>query len=398
MVNHFLHHIILTLFAVEKIIKMKKITILLMLVMVAIPDLAQHPIGSHTYRIDDRIVKQQVALSPDGECRQDMVWDLRDMEELNNGRKVCYTEVYDKPLQVAGIENSTRHYYEQRGDSLLAWGYENNLTRAEYDRPILLLHTPLVYGSRHEGQFHGTEAYCEKVFSRLFGSYEVTVDGTGMMLLPSGDTLRHVSRVHVRERTAIRHYPHVGTVQELKNYVDSIVYTADSIRMQMAQEPLTVTDTYRWYAEGYRYPIIEVVTTDGGDDGDTAYTAYYTAPEEELSLDDEENKTVREQLAILDSQGEGGDTTEQATHPSAMSRHDITVNGQTVTIDYDLTEGATVKGLVCNVMGMVFRQRSQHHEAGEHYQMQLNCSGLRRGEYVLYLNVNGQVTSSTVSL
>ena len=187
-------------------------------------------------------------------------------------------------------------------------------------------------------------------------------------------------------------------MQELKSYVDSIAYTPDSIRMQMAQAPLAVTDTYRWYAEGYRYPIIEVMTTDGGDDGEDEYMAYYTAPDEQLTLDDEENRTVREQLAILDSQGEGGDTTEQATHPSAISRYDMSVNGQTVTIDYDLTEGATVKGLVCNVMGMVFRQQSQHHEAGEHYQMQLDCTGLRRGEYVLYLNVNGQVTSSTVSL
>ena len=44
------------------------------------------------------------------------------------------------------------------------------------------------------------------------------------------------------------------------------------------------------------------------------------------------------------------------------------------------------------------RQQSQTHGAGEHYQMQLDCTGLRRGEYVLHLNVNGQVTSSTVSL
>ena len=174
---------------------------LLLLSIAFSPNYAQHPTGSHAYRIDDKIVKQQVVLGLDRDCRQDMVWDLSDMEELDNRHKVCYTEVYDKPLQVAGIENSTRHYYEQRGDSLLTWGYENNLTRTEYDRPVLLLHTPLVFGSRHEGLFHGTEAYCEKVFSRVFGSYEVTVDGTGMMLLPNGDTLRHVSRVHLRERT-----------------------------------------------------------------------------------------------------------------------------------------------------------------------------------------------------
>jgi len=68
---------------------MKKITILLMLVMVVIPDLAQHPTGNHAYRIADRIVKQQVALGLDEDCHQDIVWDIRDMEELDNRLRGC---------------------------------------------------------------------------------------------------------------------------------------------------------------------------------------------------------------------------------------------------------------------------------------------------------------------
>jgi hypothetical protein len=77
---------------------------------------------------------------------------------------------------------------------------------------------------------------------------------------------------------------------------------------------------------------------------------------------------------------------------------DITVKGQTVTIDYRLFKKAVVKGMICNIQGVVFCQQSQTHNAGEHYQIQLDCTGLRRGEYILHLNVNGQVTSSTVSL
>jgi hypothetical protein len=30
--------------------------------------------------------------------------------------------------------------------------------------------------------------------------------------------------------------------------------------------------------------------------------------------------------------------------------------------------------------------------------MTILCDGLRRGQYVLYVNVNGQVTSQTISL
>lgn len=362
---------------------------------------AQNFMGSHAFRIGDKVTKQIVEDTPEGEPSENMVWDLRDLSDIEGNHRVSYTEVSGNDSLVAGIESSTRHYYEQRHDSLVSWGYENNLTKVRYDSPKLMLKTPLVYGTRHDGLFHGSYAYCEKLFGRLLGAYQVQVDGTGMMLLPSGDTLRHVSRVHLREKTALRCYPELSTAKQLRAYADSLPYTNDSIRMAMiADSLLTETNTYRWYAAGYRYPILEVVESEY-QKGRVSSVAYYCAPEEQEALYDEENEKVREELAALDSQkaGAGSNSNGQGnTQPSAMSRYDVTVNGQTVTVDYDLSEGAMVKGLVCNVQGMVFRQQTQTHPAGEHYQIRLDCSGLCRGEYVLYLNVNGQVVGNTVSL
>jgi len=74
------------------------------------------------------------------------------------------------------------------------------------------------------------------------------------------------------------------------------------------------------------------------------------------------------------------------------------VNGATVTIDYDLTQPATISALVCNTQGMLFLQQSQASEAGTGHQLTLDCHALRHGEYILYLSVNGQVTSQKVSL
>lgn len=354
---------------------------------------AQNTAGIHTLRIDDKVEKQLVEYELNDESDMNMVWDLRDLSDLDEKHKVVYTDVYNKEQLVAGVENNALAYYEQRNDSLVSWGYENNLTKVEYDSPVLLLKTPLVYGSRHEGLFHGTYAYCERMFARIFGEYQVSVDGTGVMLLPSGDTLRHVSRVHLRELSSLRHYPELSTAKQLRAYADSLPFNNDSVRMAMALTPAVERNTYRWYAAGYRYPVLEVVETG------TMSVAYYCPPEEQLALYDEENGRVREQLATIDGKNGGDSGSEKGDGmPSAMSRYDIAVSGQTITIDYDLTEGANVKGLVCNIQGMVFRQQSQTHGAGEHYQMQLDCTGLRRGEYVLHLNVNGQVTSSTVSL
>lgn len=370
------------------------ITVLLVLPLLQVH--SQNLEGNHTYRIGDKVEKQLVEYELYDESAKNVVWDLRDLSDLDRKHKVVYTDVYNKEQLVAGVENNALTYYEQRNDSLVSWGYEDNLTKVEYDCPVLLLKTPLVYGSRHEGLFHGTYAYCERMFARIFGEYQVSVDGTGVMLLPSGDTLRHVSRVHLRESSSLRHYPELSTAKQLRAYADSLPFNNDSVRMAMALTPAVERNTYRWYAAGYRYPVLEVVET-GQQGGGSTSVAYYCPPEEQLALYDEENEKVREQLAAIDNQNTGN-AGQGDSQPSAMSRYDVSVNGQTITIDYDLTEGATVKGLVCNVMGMVFRQQSQTHGAGEHYQMQLDCTGLRRGEYVLYLNVNGQVTSSTVSL
>ena len=380
---------------------MKHIILSIILALTCLQSHAQNIMGSHTFRIGDKVTKQIVENTPERESSENRVWDLRDLSDLDEKHKVVYTDVYNKEQLVAGIEKSTRHYYEQRHDSLVSWGYENNLTKVEYDSPVLLLKTPLVYGTRHDGLFHGIYSYCEKLFGRIFGEYQVSVDGTGMMLLPSGDTLRHVSRVHVRELKALHCYPLVTTEKELRAYVDSLPFTNDSVRMAMTADSLLAeTNYYRWYAAGYRYPILEVVET-GQQGGEAPSVAYYCAPEEQETLYDEENEKIREQLAALDRQeadsGGNNGNGQNGNLPSALSRYDVTVNGQTITIDYDLSEGATVKGLVCNVQGMLLRQQAQNHPAGEHYQMQLDCTGLRRGEYVLYLNVNGQVTSSTVS-
>ena len=120
----------------------------------------------------------------------------------------------------------------------------------------------------------------------------------------------------------------------------------------------------------------------------------YCPPEEQRTLYDEQNEQLRQLLAEADR--EGGSTEDGL--PSPMSRCDVSVSGGTVTIAYDLTQPATISALVCNTQGMLFLQQSQTSPAGTGYQLTLNCSALRSGEYVVYMNVNGQVTSRKINL
>ncbi len=385
---------------------MKQISITIALALLCTIANAQNIIGSHQVRVNDEVKKQQVEYVAVDSTGQGMVWDLSEAEFTKWEPTATYTAEDSRKGVVIGTERNTRYYYDSKPEALLLRGFENNLLKVEYDQPEVLLRMPLVYGDRYEGQFHGTSAYCEKVFSRTFGTYRVEVDGTGSMVLPLGDTLRHVSRVHSTKLTSARFFPKVQRERMLKAVVDSIKFPVDSIRQGIAMDTLVIeTNTYRWYAAGYRYPVLEVIAT--GYKGEKPWTteAFYCAPEDQQQLYDPENEEARKLLADNESNGSG---TENGNSPDKedgkksvddiLQDLNVVVNNNTITVGYTLRQDATVTALVCDISGVVYRQQSQTGQTGDHCQMTILCDGLRRGQYVLYMNVNGQVTSQTISL
>ena len=379
---------------------MKRTIIMTIIVGATLHGYAQNAAGNFLPRANDEVKRQQVTYVAVNEGAENTVWDFTQLDFSGRESPACYTEEEAYEGLIVGTEFNTRHYYQASTDSLLLRGYENNLTKVEYDRPELLLLLPLTYGERQETLFHGTACYCERLFLRLFGTTSVEVDATGSMLLPSGDTLRHVSRVHIQKLKAEQQYPQLTTGQELKAYVDSLTFTGDSIRQRMQDgRQLMLTDTYRWYAAGYRYPILESMAYGPQGAEPLQTVTLYCPPEEQHTLYDEDNELLRQLLAEADRHAAGGSNDgDGGNAPSPLSRCAVGVNGGTVTIDYDLTQPATISALVCNTQGMLFLQQSQASEAGTGHQLTLDCHTLRHGEYILYLSVNGQVTSQKVSL
>lgn len=379
---------------------MRTILTAMILAVAALHGNAQNTVGTFLPRANDEVNRKQVTYVPANEGTENTVWDFTQLKCSGREEPANYEEEEAYEGLIVGTEFNTRHYYQTTTDLLLLCGFENSLTKVEYDRPELLLHLPLTYSERHETLFHGTACYCERLFLRLFGTTSVEVDATGSMLLPSGDTLRHVSRVHTVKLKAEQQYPQLTTEQELKACVKSLNFTEDSIRQRMHDgRQLIQTDTYRWYAAGYRYPILESVTTGPvGMEPQLAVT-FYCPPEEQRTLYDEENELLRQLLAEADRHAAGGSNDGDGGNvPLSLSRYVVSVNCGTVTIEYDLTQSATINALICNTQGMLFLQQSQTSEANTSHQLTLDCHALRQGEYVLYLNVNGQIMSKKICL
>ena len=67
------------------------ITVLLVLPLLQVH--SQNLEGNHTYRIGDKVEKQLVEYELNDESAKNVVWDLRDLSDLDGKHKVVYTDV-----------------------------------------------------------------------------------------------------------------------------------------------------------------------------------------------------------------------------------------------------------------------------------------------------------------
>ena len=363
-------------------------------------------------RTGDVLKKQQTEYVTTSGGGEDQVWNLSGIEVVNPRHKARILAKRDSADTMADtvmtIESRMRRYTLQRGDSLLTTGTENTISLVRYQQPELSLRFPVSYGDSTASIFYGTAAWCERAYNRIYGESRVKADATGTLITPDGDTLRHVLRIHTHRVTGARQLP-IGTEPDMRALIDSLPpFTADSARICLAADAarrmVTEEDICQFYATGYRYPVFETRRTVDAQGGVTEEALYYPADEQAL-LADEENERLRYGMlyanggAGLDKGGrKGNNGNGQDTPVSPLTRCDVTVSGSMVTVTYDLTAEASVTGIVSTVSGMLLRQHSQHSAAGTGCQLQIDCTGLRRGQYVFYMKVNSHVTTHTVTL
>lgn len=384
----------------KKIKNMKYTTTIITLLLAAASLSAQnHQPDMNMYRAGDEIIKMQVAYKGHGQKGEQIQWDFSDMDVLNDRYIVSYSETPgENEHAVTGTERRTLYYYENHGDSLLMLGYENNTTKMKYDRPKALLRFPIKYGIRTAGLFHGSGAYSERLMIRVYGDYTTETDATGTLLLPEGETLHNVKRVHIKTTTGWRYLPDITTEKQLHIYTDSICnFNTDSITKHLQNDSLLIeTDTYQWYAPGYRYPIFE--TTTSGKRGGTAQflASWYCPTQEQKHLYDETNRELRDSL---DNNGKKNNLTENnKTEERDAPEYEMSVKNGTVNITYDATQNTNIKILICDIYGIVYKESETYCNAGERTSMSVDCKGLRHGEYVIYINAEGNISSRKIKL
>ena len=354
--------------------RMKKKFVMLLLILEGAIIYA-YPQTSITYEansinVTDTICLMEVEYTSAQSDGESVYWDFSCAEPVNQLKRISYLEDSLGILMEFTLERINK--YVQTADSLQLVGYETPLVRIDYEVPVIYRLYPFDYGDQSEKVFHGRGTYCKQKSILSDGVINIEADGTGTLCLEEQDTIQNVTRLHVIRTSSI----------SMMNASDSI----DSLVSDSRQE---IEERYIWYARGCRYPVFETISQTYYADAvqvSCIQKAYKFLPKIQNLLHDSINAEIQLNDSIM----------EVRQHP--IFQYMVSVLSNAVHIDYNLTESASITALVCDVMGMVYERKSTSHPAGENYSMDIDCSELDKGTYILYLNVNGKVFSETLHL
>lgn len=323
------------------------------------------------FRGDDATEKKQVQANGFDLQGKNKVWSLEDMDLSSKTFKTKYTSAGDTLM---AVERGDRTYFSQDKGTVSIIGSENYMEQISYDMPETWLQFPMQQGDSVSGYFNGTGKYCDRLFMRRFGTYQTKADAAGKLVLPDGDTLRNVIRLHTERYVGMVAAP----IDTMKYKIPA--FTVDSIVRRLATDSVRMReDVYRWYAEGYRYPILEAKTVIYGEEK-LSEEMYYCPPEmqEQLAYD-EENKQARTRLGTEEATSDvNGDTDHHDSFRYSISRDE---GSGTITVSYSSESDVKVNALLANSLGYVYRRASRSDGSA----ITLSYSGLPRGQYIIHI-------------
>lgn len=322
-------------------------------------------------RDSDELSVQEIPYFYPDSKGDNIVWDFSGIADEGMDYKVLLQK--DTLGRNVGLGNDGVTYYRFNTDTLFLVCHENPLWRIYYMHPILALKYPLSYGDSISAPFLGYGIYCGDHPFKETGLSTVIADANGSIVIDD-DTIPDVLRIH-----------------SLKSY--SICMGIDSTLLDNARQKQVVEERYDWYAHGYRYPLFTTVSNTSYDDMQVVgiqRKAYCMSPDVQGLLIGQYDSNIRKSDSSANTTSQGG--------IQDVIQYGITQNDSKLTIYYTLDDTADITAIVSDTSGIVHRKAYQHGESGNGYSITINCTGLRHGKYILYINVNGKVYSEKVTM
>ena len=225
----------------------------------------------------DRVPRITLEDTPEPVAGYDMLWDFSGLATGSEHHRVVHHWLGDTLLIT---ENRERDILLLDGDTLYTVGHRSPAKKMDYALPETALVFPEGYGGAMGGLFYSEGVVDQANYMRQTGHASSSVVGYGRMITPDCDSLRHVLLVRTERHGSSVVTPDFGISFDCR--ADSAMLSADSIGRWLVTDSVTHRlVTHRWYARGYRYPVVEtgaLTVYRFGTQVDSVEVAWYTPP------------------------------------------------------------------------------------------------------------------------
>lgn len=356
-------------------------------------------------RANDTIVKQEVIYKDPGRSGSDVFWNFGKLRPAKIPYQVCYS---GNDTLTIGEEHLTLYTHElNQGDSLFLKEYYSRATRFHAIVPELEFRYPFHYTDSIEGYFYGEGKYSGRLTFISQGRNKIKADAWGTMLLPGNDTLKNVIRICL-QKDVCEKISNSDSIL-LKIHGDSSILSREQIQEHLQNDTVILRmKTYRWYAEGYRYPVFETVSCETFRFGlPVSYytTAFYYPPEEHIYLENDPlNVELQEALKekSLSANHSCPDTDKEKPDRPMLSDLSVYYNiypnpvRDYLTLEYYLSDAAPVSISLFDMGGRLLEKKDFDRQAAGVHTETLPMDVCPKGNYILHLVVADKVYTEKI--
>lgn len=286
------------------------------------------------------------------------VWDFSGLETIE-GQEMAFHWYADTLLaEISAFGISVCSFCN---DSIYIKRKETPLTYIDYELPMCIGTGKMTIGDSVVSTYKGRGKYCRKYEVATTGWCVSRLENLGLLILQKDDTI-----------------PDAVCQHRTSNSFFTIRQTEDSLAE--AQQYMEVNDVREWFVVGCRVPLYRSMTTDCYTEGkqtahhEVAYRLDYgTLPKQKT-----DSAMVAPQKYITD--------------------FDVYTIGQRLFINVDVLDDVDIQVMLCDVRGVPYRRATYPLKKGDNVCLELNCQGMRKGVYMVYVSANGCMDSKKVTL
>lgn len=343
---------------------------------------AQILLSNHAPRPGDAVEVMLTNMTSAGEGGKNAAWDYSHLKFEGNGTVAKFSKAPTNEEILVRDYLGTSTYYLLANDTLRSCGYENNQQKVLWDHCENSVVYPMNYGDSLCGCMYGRGNYCMRYPLRAYGTYKTIADGVGEMKTPEGHLLKNVMRLHTHRELSFHYY------QSGEIHLPILAASSDSVNSIVDNDPSAiVVDEYKWYARGYRYPILVYTETykATSPSNKIVFSAYCSPNSQKYDLCDEENEYTR--YADNDEAQMEEDTNQNHRNFGYKFSHDP--NSKSVSIKIESKETLDIEIVLASVNGMIYKTERRRNDSST--SIQLSYASYPRGQYAIYIKIGDKI-------